>query len=440
MKYHIVTFGCQMNERDSEILSGILENMGYEAIESINEADIILFNTCCIREKAENKALSQIGELKDLKLEKPDLIIGVCGCMVQQERKAKQIIHSLPHVDILIGTHNIHELPQLIDKVKKEKKIQVSVWEKEGKIVENMPYKSRYNFKSLVNIMYGCNNFCTYCIVPYVRGRERSRQPQHIINQIKNEVSHGVIEVMLLGQNVNSYGKDFGDKSFDFADLLIEINKIEGLKRIRYMTSHPRDFTDKLITSIARSNKVCKHFHLPVQAGSDKILKAMNRGYTQEKYLELIKKIRQYNPNAIITTDIIVGFPGETEADFQETLNLVKKVRFDSAYTFIYSPRKGTPAAKFSDQVPLEIKKERLYQLNDIINNISAEKNNSYLNKEVHVLVEGLSKNNPKTLSGKTEGNKTVIFEGNVELIGKIVPVLITDPQSWVLKGKLQEK
>lgn len=439
-KYLIVTFGCQMNERDTEILSGMLEKMGYKETDKMEAADIILFNTCCIREKAENKALSQIGSLKKLKQENPNLIIGVCGCMVQQEKKAKEIMHSLPHVDLLIGTHNIHELPSLIEKTLEERHFQISVWDKEGTVVENLPYKNKFKFKSLVNIMYGCNNFCTYCIVPYVRGRERSRKPEFIIEEIKEMVNDGVIEIMLLGQNVNSYGKDFKDFHYDFADLLKDINKIEGLKRVRYMTSHPRDFNEKLTKVISESEKVCKHFHLPVQAGSDTVLKRMNRGYTHEQYLNLVKQIREYNPDAALTTDIIVGFPGESEEDFQKTIELVKKVRYDSAYTFIYSPRKGTPAAKFKDQIPLDVQKDRLHRLNEVINDISKSINEEYLDKTYNVLVEGLSKNNDEMLSGKTESNKTVIFSGSEELIGKIIPVKVTESQTWILKGELQDK
>jgi tRNA-2-methylthio-N6-dimethylallyladenosine synthase len=437
--YYIQTFGCQMNERDTEVLSGILKQMGYQKADTIENADIILFNTCCVREKAENKVLSQLGELKDLKSKNPHLIIGVCGCMVQQEGMPETIRRSAPHVELLFGTHNIHELPDLIENILVARNPQISVWGSEGEIRENLPSEREYPFKALVNITYGCNNFCTYCIVPYVRGRERSRYPQHVISEIKDLVADGVIEVMLLGQNVNSYGKDFKDISVDFADLLGQVNEIDGLKRIRYMTSHPRDFTDKLVKTITHCEKVCKHFHLPVQAGSNKILEKMNRGYTRESYLELIAKIREYNPEAVITTDIIVGFPGETEEDFLQTLDLVEKVGFDGAFTFIYSTRTGTPAAKFKEQVPTEIKKERIQRLNEKINKIGREINEKYLNKSVEVLVEGISKTNDQMLSGKTEGNKTVIFPGSTSLVGKIVNVVITEPQTWILKGKLQE-
>lgn len=439
-KYYITTFGCQMNEKDSEVLAGILRKMGYIAAPQIEKADLILFNTCCVREKAENKVFSHIGELRDLKSQNPDLIIGVCGCMVQQKGMAQRIRKSLPHVELLFGTHNTHELPDLIENVLASRTPQISVWDTEGAVKENLPTKRGNPFSALVNIMYGCNNFCTYCIVPYVRGRERSRNPEHIVKEITELVSEGVIEIMLLGQNVNSYGKDFQEKTFDFADLLKEIDKIKGLKRIRYMTSHPRDFTDKLIKTIAQSDKVSKHFHLPVQAGSNEILEKMNRGYTREEYLNLIKKIREHNQNAAITTDIIVGFPGETEEDFKKTLELMAEVRYDSAFTFIYSTRTGTPAAKFKEQIPMEEKKARLQRLMDLQNTISKEINDSYLNKVVEVFVEGTSKTNSEMLTGKTDGYKTVIFPGQDTLTGKIVSVKITDPQTWILKGELEEK
>lgn len=438
-KYYITTFGCQMNEKDSEVLAGILRKMGYIAASQIEQADLILFNTCCVREKAENKVFSHIGELRELKSQNPDLIIGVCGCMVQQKGMAERIRKSLPHVELLFGTHNTHELPDLIENILASRTPQISVWDTEGAVREDLPAEREYPFRALVNIMYGCNNFCTYCIVPYVRGRERSRYPEHIIKEIKELVNDGVIEVMLLGQNVNSYGKDFQDRSFDFADLLNEVNKIEGLKRIRYMTSHPRDFTDKLVETIAQSKKVSRHFHLPVQAGSNAILEKMNRGYNREQYLKLIKKIREYNNDAAITTDIIVGFPGETEEDFQATLDLMAQVRYDNAFTFIYSTRTGTPAAKFKEQIPMVEKKARLQRLMDLQNTISKEINESYLNKVVEVLVEGPSKTNSDMLTGKTDGYKTVIFPGDDSLTGKIVSVKITDPQTWILKGELQE-
>ena len=439
-KYYISTFGCQMNEKDSEVLAGMLKKMGFTAASKQTEANLILFNTCCVREKAENKVFSHIGELKELKSQNPDLIIGVCGCMVQQEGIAEKIRKSLPHVDLLFGTHNTHELPDLIENIWASRMPQVSIWENEGAVRENLPAEREFPFKALVNIMYGCNNFCTYCIVPFVRGRERSRYPEHIVKEIEELVNDGVIEVMLLGQNVNSYGKDFQDISFDFADLLEKIDNIPGLKRIRYMTSHPRDFSDKLIKVISKSEKVTSHFHLPVQAGSNNILKKMNRGYTREDYLGLIDKIRASNPQAAITTDIIVGFPGETEDDFNLTLKLVEEVKFDGAFTFIYSTRTGTPAAEYENQIPSDVKKARLQQLMNLQNSISNEINKKYFNAIVDVLVEGPSKTNTNMFTGKTDGNKTVIFPGDPSLIGRIIPIIITDTQTWILKGEIEEK
>lgn len=436
MKYYITTFGCQANERDSESLAGMLEKLGYKAASKEEEADIILFNTCCVREKAENKVFSYIGELKGLKSKNPDLIIGVCGCMVQQENMPQKIRKRTPHVDLILGTHNIHELPNLIENIKLLKTPQIQVVKDRAAIVEGLPSQRQFSFKALVNITYGCNNFCTYCIVPYVRGRERSRLPLHIINEITELAKDGVVEIMLLGQNVNSYGKDL-EQPTTFAALLKEVNKIEGLRRIRYMTSHPRDFSVELIDSIVELKNVSRHFHLPVQSGSNKILQRMNRGYLREDYLKLIEKIRSRFPRASITTDIIVGFPGETEEDFNETLDLIERVRFDSAYTFIYSARTGTPAAKMPDQIALALKKERLQTLMDNQNKISLEINQTMQDMEVEVLVEGKSKTGNNKITGRTDTNKVVLFEGSESLSGQFVNVKITNPQTWVLKGKL---
>lgn len=439
MKYHIATFGCQGNERDSEMIAGILEEKGYNATVNTNEADIILFNTCCVREKAENKVFSRIGKLKELKENRPELIIGICGCMVQQEQMIERVRRRTPYVDLIFGTHNIHQLPELIDKIKEEKKAQYRILNDSEEIVEGLPSRHQFSYKALVNITYGCNNFCTYCIVPYVRGREKSRKPHYILQEVRELANNGVIEVMLLGQNVNSYGKDLSDNKMSFAELLKEVNKIPGLERVRYMTSHPKDFSDELIQSILESDKVCRHFHLPVQAGSDRILKLMNRIYTREKYLELVEKIRLFFPEASLTTDIIVGFPGETEEDFSQTLDLVKRVKYDSAFTFKYSPRTGTPAASMVNQVSELVKKERLQRLMDAQNKISLEINESLKGKIFPVLVEGLSKGEGNVLTGRTGTNKVVLFPGSVELTGKIVNVEITTPQTWILKGKLKD-
>ena len=423
-----------MNERDSEYIAGTLETMGYTSTDNINDADIIFLNTCTIREKAENKALSLLGELRKNKKNNPDLIIGVAGCLSQQEGKAKKIASSLKHVDLILGTHNLHELSGMLKKVLQKEGQQVNVWDKEGEIFEGMIDSRAYPFKSLINIIYGCNNFCTYCIVPYVRGRERSRKPESIVEEVKDKVKNGVKEVMLLGQNVNSYGKDFENNKFSFADLIRELNNIEGLERIRYMTSHPRDFSDDLIKAISDSPKVTDHFHLPVQSGSNNILKRMNRGYTKEYYLDLIKKIREVRPNAAITTDIIVGFPGESEEDFQDTVSLVNEVKFASAFSFMYSPRKGTPATEFKDQVPLKEKKDRIHYLNKIINEHELNYNKNLQNVVLSCLIEGKYKGKDK-LIGKTSGYRSVIVDGPESLVGEIVDVLIND-SSKQLKGK----
>ena len=432
------TFGCQMNERDSEILFGFLAQMGYEETDIEAEADLVLFNTCCIREKAESKVLSYLGELKKLKQKNPDMIIGVCGCMMQQKGMADMIRSSAPYVDLIFGTHNLHHFPKYLYDVYQGKGRQIEVLDKEEGVQEGLPSYREYPFKALVNIVYGCNNFCTYCIVPYVRGRERSRKQADIVQEVKQLVADGVVEVTLLGQNVNSYGLDLQDGT-TFAGLLQELDQIEGLRRIRYMTSHPKDLTEELVKTIAESSKVVDHFHLPVQSGSSRVLDLMNRRYTKEHYLHLIDMIRKYMPDAAISTDIIVGFPGETEEDFLETIDLIQKVKFDSAFTFVYSKRTGTPAARMEDPVSLEEKKERLQRLNDALSDISRDINDKLQDTVVEVLVEGPSKTNEAMLSGRTTTNKTVIFAGEPSLIGQIVSVKITEAQTWILKGALAE-
>jgi len=439
MQYFIEIWGCQMNEHDAEILAGLLEQLGYKKTEDEAQADLIILYTCCVREKAEQKVLARLGELKRYKQINPNLILAMGGCMAQQQEMGSYIRARAPYVDLVFGTHNIHRLPQLLQEVKESGSTLVEVWDKEQEIVEHLPAKRMNSIKAYVTITYGCNNFCSYCIVPYVRGRERSREPQDILVEIDQLVKQGYKEIMLLGQNVNSYGKDLEQK-IDFADLLEQIDQIPGLERIRYMTSHPRDFSDKLIRVIANSSKVCEHFHLPIQAGSNRILKLMRRGYTKEQYLELIEKIKSAVPDCTLTTDIIVGFPGETEEDFHETLDVIKKVRYDQAFTFLYSPRKGTPAAKMPDQVPQEIKKERFQQLLELQNEISWEINQDYLGKTVEVLFEGPSKTNPERLSGRTRGNKIVIAEAGENLIGTIQPVKITEAQTWSLFGTIGQR
>lgn len=438
-KHLILTYGCQMNVHDSEILAGMLGQMGYSQTSKEEEADIILINTCTIRDKAEQKVFGKLGALKKLKEEKPNLIVGICGCMSQQEEVAEKIKKSYRHVDLLFGTHNVHQLPEMIKKILFNNERVFEIWEKEGEVVEGLPQQRNEGVSAWVTITYGCNNFCTYCIVPYVRGRERSRKPEDIVEETKRLASEGFKEITLLGQNVNSYGKDF-DESYDFADLIKDLDDIEGIERIRYMTSHPRDFTDKLVDVIANSKKVCNHFHLPVQAGSNTVLKKMNRGYTREEYLELVGKIKKSMGHVAITTDLIVGFPGETEEDFQATLDLVSQVKFDSAFTFAYSPRTGTPAAKMEEQVGKKDKSRRLTALIDLQNQISKEINEgSYLGNTFTVLVEGPSKTNPDFLSGRTTTNKLVNFSApsNESLVGQIVKVKIIEAQTWSLLGEV---
>ncbi len=439
MKYMIETWGCQMNAHDSEVLAGLLEQMGYLATENENDADVVLLNTCCIREKAENKVFGRLGNLKKLKANNPELILGVCGCMVQRPEMADKIKKRMPHMDLIFGTHNIHQLPDLITEAKQNSTARVKVWDREGKIVEDLPMRRAAGIKAFVNIMYGCNNFCTYCIVPHVRGRERSRHVADIITEIEHLVQQGYVEVMLLGQNVNSYGKDL-DNNIDFAGLLKKVNDILGLQRIRFMTSHPRDFTDKLIDSLANCGKVCEHYHLPIQAGSTAILKRMNRGYTKGEYLDLVKQIRQKVPNASITTDIIVGFPGETDADFEDTMDILQRVQFDGAYTFIYSPRPGTPAADMAEQVPPDQKKERFQRLLKLQNSITEEKHLQLLRSTQEVLFEGTSKNDEHIMSGRTRSNKLVHVPADKSVIGKFYLVNITKAQMFSVSGELLEE
>ncbi|WP_127836385.1 tRNA (N6-isopentenyl adenosine(37)-C2)-methylthiotransferase MiaB [Clostridium prolinivorans] len=435
LKYFIETWGCQMNEEDSEKLSGMLKSLGYIRTNKKEEASIIIFNTCCVRENAELKVYGNLGALKNLKQKNPDIIIAVCGCMMQQEGIANNIIKKYPFVDIIFGTHNSYKFPEYLNRVKQEGKSIIEVTNKEEGIIEGIPIDRESNIKAFVTIMYGCNNFCTYCIVPYVRGRERSRKPENIEAEIKDLVSNGYKEITLLGQNVNSYGKGLTE-DINFAKLLKRINNIDGLERIRFMTSHPKDLSEELIETIAQCNKVCEHIHLPVQSGSSNILKKMNRQYDRKQYLDLVKKIKKSIPNISLTTDIIVGFPGETEKDFEETLSLVKEVEFDSAFTFIYSKRKGTPAYDMDNQVDDEIKHERFNRLIEVVNEISYKNNKSYYGKVVEVLVEGRSKNDINKLTGRTRTGKLVNFTGSFDSIGKLVNVKITEPLSFSLNGE----
>jgi len=435
-KFQLNTYGCQMNENDSERLSGMLNQMGYVETEDVEESDLIIYNTCCVRENAELKVYGHLGSLKRLKREKPDMIIAVCGCMMQQKEVVEHIREKYSHVDLIFGTHNLYKFPELLYSSLSSGQSIVDIWDSDGSIAEGVPIERKDRVKAWVTIMYGCNNFCSYCIVPYVRGRERSRQPERILEEISELGREGYREITLLGQNVNSYGKDL-DTGVSFSDLLRRVNEIDGIQRIRFMTSHPKDLSDDLIAAVRDCDKVCEHIHLPVQAGSSRILKEMNRKYTKEQYLELVDKIKSSIEGVALTTDIIVGYPGETEEDFEDTLDVVKRVRYDMAYTFLYSKRTGTPAANKKEQVPEDVKKERFERLLEIQNRISRENNEKLLNAEVEVLVEGVSKTNKDVLSGRTRTNKIVNFKGNEELIGKLVKVKINKVQTWSLEGTL---
>ena len=435
LKYYIETWGCQMNEEDSEKLAGMLINLGYTKTNVKELANVIIFNTCCVRENAEFKVYGNLGELKRLKKDNPSLIISVCGCMMQQEGMAEEILKKYPFVDIIFGTHNFHKFPEYLHRVHQEGKSIIEVSSKEEGIIEGMPVERDNNIKAYVTIMYGCNNFCTYCIVPFVRGRERSRKPIDIENEIKDLVKKGYKDITLLGQNVNSYGKDLVPK-FDFSDLLRKVNIIPSIERVRFMTSHPKDLSSKVIDTIAECNNVCEHVHLPVQSGSSRLLKKMNRNYDREEYINLINEIRVKIPNVAITTDIIIGFPGESEEDLLETLSLVKEVQFDSAFTYIYSKRKGTPADEMTNQIPEDIKHERFNRLVVAVNEACAIKNKQYEGNTVEVLVEGFSKNDKTKLTGRTRTSKVVNFPGSSELIGKLINVYITKANSFSLNGE----
>lgn len=433
--YNITTYGCQMNEHDTEIIKGMLEEMGYQSTDDRTQADLILLNTCAIRENAEDKVFGELGHLKTLKTEKPDLLLGVCGCMSQEEGVVNRIMQKHSFVDMIFGTHNVHRLPYLIQEALFSKEMVVEVWSKEGDIIENLP-KKREGMRAWVNIMYGCDKFCTYCIVPYTRGKERSRRPEDVIAEVRELAAQGYKEITLLGQNVNAYGKDFNNINYLFADLMDDISKID-IPRVRFMTSHPRDFDDHLIQVLAKGGNLVEHIHLPVQSGSTQVLKKMSRKYTREHYLNLVSKMKAAIPGLVLSTDIIVGFPGETDEQFEETMSLVREVGYDFAYTFIYSPREGTPAAGMEDNISMEVKKERLQRLNEEIKKHSFKSNDAVVGQVVEVLVEGESKNDANVLSGRTRSNKLVHFEGSKDLIGTFVHVAITDPKTWYIKGNL---
>ncbi|MDD2190818.1 MAG: tRNA (N6-isopentenyl adenosine(37)-C2)-methylthiotransferase MiaB [Eubacteriales bacterium] len=436
--YNITTFGCQMNEHDSETLAGMLEELGYIENANRREADVAIINTCSVRENADKRFFGTLGQLKKVKEERPETVVAVCGCMMQQQHIIDTLKAKYPWVDLVFGTHNIHQFPSLLNNVLNERNKVVDVWDNGGDIIEGLPAKRMYPFKAYVNIMYGCNNFCTYCIVPYTRGRERSRHPGEIVNEVKALAASGVKEITLLGQNVNSYGKG-SNFTQDFADLIYMLNDIDGIERIRFMTSHPKDLSNKLIHAFQKCDKLCNSIHLPVQSGSTEILTRMNRKYSKEDYLQLIEKLRDVIPDIAITTDIIVGFPGESDEDFNETMDLVEKVRFDSAFTFLYSIRKGTPAEKYKDQVPESIKHQRFDRLVDRLNEISQEINKSYEGNIVLVLAEGSSKTNTKMISGRTVTGKLVNFKGPAELTGKLVPIRITEGKTFSLNGDIEK-
>ena len=433
-KCYLKTYGCQMNEHDSENIKGILELLGFDFTADIEKADLVLLNTCSIRENAHNKAFGLLGKAKHIKESKRDLMIGLCGCMAQEEIVVNTIISKYPFVNFVIGTHNFYQLPEILDK--SESKQQVEVYSREGDLIESLPVDRTSKYKAYVNIIYGCDKFCTYCIVPYTRGRQRSREKEDILKEIDNLIKEGYKEVTLLGQNVNAYGKDLYD-NYSLAELLEDVAKT-NIPRIRFMTSHPWDFTDEMIEVIAKYPNIMPSIHLPVQSGSNRILKLMGRRYTKEQYLTLFHKMKEMIPNCTISTDIIVGFPLETDSDFLETLNLVRECKYDNAYTFIYSPRVGTPASKLSDDISLEEKEQRLYKLNDIVNTYFKENNEKLVGKTVPVLVEGIS-DKKKEYFGYSDTNKLVNFTGDDVEIGSIVNVVITEAKTWSLDGKVSK-
>ena len=435
----VLTLGCQQNEADSEKLAGMAEAMGYVIADKPDEASLILVNTCAIREHAEKRALSLVGQYKHIKAKRPDLVIGMCGCMVVQEHRVEEIKHRYPYVDLLFGTSSLYRFPELLAK-KLEKKKRILFRDPDDRTVaEEIPIRRASNYRAWVSVMYGCNNFCSYCIVPYVRGRERSRAKDAIVKEVRELVERGYRDITLLGQNVNSYGKDLSERC-DFADLLSELDTIEGEYLLHFMTSHPKDATRKLIDIMASSKHIAHHFHLPMQSGSDRVLRAMNRHYDMEKYLGIVDYIREKMPDAVITSDIIVGFPEETEEEFEETLKALERVKFDMIYSFIYSPRKGTPAAEIEAQVAPEVKSARFDRLLALQNAISLEKNQPLAGATLRVLCDGVSKNNDAVYQGRTEGGKIVFFDGSPELEGRFLTIKIEKADTFALYGTITEK
>ena len=433
--YFIKTYGCQMNVHDSENIKAILEEMGFKESSGMENADLILLNTCAIRENAHNKVFGMIGRLKHMKEERPNIITGICGCMAQEEVVVNEILDKYRFLDLVFGTHNIHELPEILNKAIHNDKTEIDVKTIEGDIIEEIPVKRDSKYKAWVNIMYGCDKFCTYCIVPYTRGKQRSRRFGDIIKEVESLKDNGYKEVTLLGQNVNAYGKDL-ELDYDMSDLLEAVAKT-GIERIRFVTSHPWDFTDKMINIIGKYSNIMPYIHLPLQSGSDRILKLMGRRYTKESYLNLFDKIKKTVPNVAITTDIIVGFPGETEKDFKDTLEIVDKCKYDSAFTFIFSPREGTPAAKMKDDISLKVKEDRLHRLNELVNKYAYEANLKYLGKVVPVLLENVSEKNGSMLAGYTDTMKLVNVKAPKEMLGQIVLVKINDVKTWSMDGEI---
>lgn len=427
------TFGCQMNARDSEKLAGILERMGYVEVQE-EEADFVIYNTCTVRENANLRVYGRLGYLHSLKKQNPHMMIGLCGCMMQEPQVVEKLKKSYSFVNLIFGTHNIYKFAELVVSALLSDHMVIDIWKDTDKIVEDLPSQRKFPFKSGVNIMFGCNNFCSYCIVPYVRGRERSRNPKDIVREIERLVADGVVEIMLLGQNVNSYGKNL-EEPMTFAQLLQEIEKIEGLKRIRFMTSHPKDLSDELIEVMKNSKKICKHLHLPLQSGSTEILKVMNRRYTKEQYLNLVERIRAAIPDISLTTDIIVGFPGETEEDFLETMDVVEKVRYDSAFTFIYSKRTGTPAAAMENQIPEDVVKDRFDRLLSKVQEIGREMSSRDTGTIQEVLVEEQNSQDPHLMTGRLSNNLLVHFEGDTSLLGQICQVHLDECRGFYYMG-----
>lgn len=433
----VTTFGCQMNARDSEKLSGILQQVGYALTENEEEADFVIYNTCTVRDNANQRVYGRLGFLNSLKKKKAHMKIALCGCMMQEPSVIEKIQKSYRFVDLIFGTHNLFKFAQLLTTMFESDRMIIDIWKETDQIVEELPVTRKYFYKSGINIMFGCNNFCSYCIVPYVRGRERSRDPKEIIREIEHLVSDGVVEIMLLGQNVNSYGKTLEDP-ITFAQLLTEVEKIEGLRRIRFMTSHPKDLSDELIEVMKNSRKICRHLHLPVQAGSNRILKAMNRNYTKEQYLELVAKIRRAIPDISITTDLIVGFPGETLADVEETIDVVKQVQYDNAFTFIYSKRTGTPAAAMENQVPEEVVKEGFDKLLKVVQDTAKERARLLQGQTLEALVEEVNEHDPSLMTGRLSNNMLVHFPADPSLIGKLVMVSLDECHGFYYTGHMK--